>query len=179
MQVSAWDTAFVRARRRDVHPMLADIGRYGDWWPGVRSSGDRDSFRLVLTPPTAAARLTGRTQALVGRVRKVRRDLGVDLDYRGTFTGRAEWYYLDERAGTTVHYLVRAEVADRGWRQVLGEHRASVRTALAALKDRLEGGRPAGAEPEPALLRDQEQAMAAFAAGVAAWERRQRGEEDG
>lgn len=172
MLVSAWDSAFVRARRRDVHPILSDVARYGQWWPGVTSVPHGDRVRLVLAPPTLAARLQGRTQAVDVRLSKVRRDLGVDFDYRGTLDGQGEWYYLDEPAGTVVHYLLSARVADRGWRRILAEHRAAVRAGLRELKDRLEGARSAGDEPEPALLADQREAAAAFAAGVEAHGRR-------
>jgi hypothetical protein len=142
VQVSAWDSGFVRAPRSQVHAVLADVGRYGDWWPGASSVPDGDGVRLVLRPPTVGARMVARTQALIVSVRKVRRDKGVHLDYRGTFSGAAEWYYLDELAGSVVHYLVTAQVAETGWRRTLAEHRASVRAALHELKDRLEAGRP-------------------------------------
>jgi hypothetical protein len=152
VQVSAWDSIFVRARRRDVHPILADIAGYGGWWPGASTTPDGAGWRLLLRPPTLGARLVGRTQALHVRVRRVRRDLGVELDYRGTIGGAAEWYYLDERAGTVVHYLLKGEAAGG---RTLAEHRAAVRAALHELKDRLEAGRAAGAEPDPALLAHQ------------------------
>lgn len=179
MLVSAWDSVFVRARRRDVHPVLADVARYGDWWPGATSVGGGGAVRLVLMPPTLAARLQGRTQALDVRVAKVRRDLGVDLAYAGTLEGTGEWYYLDEPTGTVVHYLVSARVADRGWRRTLAEHRAVVRAGLRELKDRLEGRRVTGAEPGADLLADQREAAAAFAAGVEAWRRLQAVQEPG
>jgi hypothetical protein len=172
VEVSAWETVFVRARRRDVHPVLADVAGYGAWWPGAWAAPHGGAVRLTLRPPTAAARLCARTHALDVTVAKRRRDLGVDLVYRGTLTGTAEWYYLDEAAGVTVHYLVHARVAAAGWRRTLAEHRACVRAALNELKDRLEGGRAVGAEPERALLDDQRQAAAAFRAGVEAWARR-------
>lgn len=173
MLVSVLDSAFVRARRRDVHPILADVARYGTWWPGVTSTGHADAVRLVLAPPTLAARLQGRTQALDVRVEKVRRDLGVNFSCHGTLEGAGEWYYLDEPTGTVVHYLLSGRVADRSWRRTLAEHRAAVRAGLRELKDRLEGDRTAGAEPGAALLAEQREAAAAFAAGVEAWERRQ------
>lgn len=170
MQLTAWDSMFVRARRRDVHRVLADVAGYGVWWPGASTVTDGESVRLVLAPPTLRARLVGRTQALTVRVRKVRRDLGIDFDYAGTLRGAGEWYYVDEPAGTVVHYLVDAQTAAP---RALAEHRAAVRAALRALKDRLEAGRPAGAEPDPSLLADQRDAAAAFAAGVEAWARKQ------
>lgn len=170
MQISAWDSVFVRARRRDVHPVLAAVGRYGQWWPGASATPSATGVRLVLSPPTLGARLLARTQALEVRVGRVRPDLGVDLEYRGTLEGTAEWYYLDEPTGTVVHYLVDAQV---GGRRVLADHRASVRAALLELKDRLEAGRAAGAEPPARLLADQREATAAFTARVEAWRRRQ------
>lgn len=172
MEISAWDSAFVRARRRDVHPLLADPAGYGSWWPGARSAVRGAAVALTLRPPTLRGRLGLRDQRLRAVTRKVRPDLGIDLDYTGSLSGTAEWYYLDEPAGVVVSYVLRARVADRGWRAVLGDHRAAVRAALDELKDRLEGARVPGAEPDPRLLVDQRAATAAFRAGVEAWERK-------
>jgi len=172
MEISAWDSAFVRARRRDVHAVLADPAGYGTWWPGARSAARGSAVALTLRPPTVRGRLGLRDQRLQVVARKIRPDLGIDLGYLGRLSGEAEWYYLDEPAGVVVSYLVRARVADRGWRGVLADHRASVRSALNELKDRLEGARTPGAEPDPGLLADQRAAAAAFRAGVEAWERK-------
>lgn len=184
MDIEVWDTAFVRARRRDLHPPLRDPAEYGQWWPGTSSAPrpwraapipGRTTGRaaaLLLRPPTLAARVTGRVQRLAVTVVKDRPGLGVDLAYRGTLDGTAEWYYLDEVAGVTVHYVVHARVADRGWRGVLADHRAVVRLALDTLKDGLEGVRIPGQEPDPALLADQRVAAAEFEAGVRAWARK-------
>lgn len=181
MDIEAWDSAFLRARRRDVHPALRDPAGYGHWWPAASSAArpwravpapGRATGRtaaLVLRSPTLAARLAGRVQRLAVTVVKDRPGLGLDLAYRGTLTGAAEWYYLDEVAGITVHYVMHARVADRGWRGVLADHRAAVRQALNTLKDRLEGARLPGEEPDPVLLADQRVAAAEFEAGVRAW----------
>lgn len=171
MEISAWDSGFVRARRRDVHAVLAAPAGYGEWWPGARSAVRGDAVALTLRPPTARGRLGLRDQRLRVATRKVRPDLGIDLGYTGSLTGSAEWYYLDEPAGVVVSYVLRAQVADRGWRGVLADHRAAVRAALHELKDRLEGPRVPGAEPDPRLLAGQRAATAAFRAGVEAWER--------
>jgi len=174
MHVEAWDQVFVRARRADVHPLLRDPGLYGHWWPGVSTtSGAEGATHLSLRPPTVAARLGRRSQQIAVTVVKDRADLGVDLAYRGTLDGAAEWYYLDESAGTVVHYVLHAEVADRAWRRTLAEHRACVRAGMGELKDRLEGARTPGAEPDPVLLADQHRAQAAFQAGVQAWAAKQ------
>lgn len=174
MRVEAWDQVFIRARRADVHPLLRDPGHYGRWWPGASSViGADGTARLVLAPRTLGARVARRTQELDVTVVKDRADLGVDMAYRGTLEGAAEWYYLDETAGTVVHYVLHADAADRAWRRTLAEHRACVRAALAELKDRLEGARVPGAEPDPGLLADQQAALAAFQAGVEAWAAKQ------
>lgn len=167
MRVQTADVAFVRARRRDVHPYLADPAGYGAWWPGVRS---RPAFggeaRLELSRRRLAA-----AQRLRVRVAKDRPGLGVLLSVRGTFAGTAEWYYLDETDGTTVHYLLHAETGGPGARHRVPAHRAAVRAGLHALKDLLESGRPPGAEPDPALLADQAEAIEEFRAGVRAHRR--------
>jgi hypothetical protein len=177
MDVEAWDSVFVRARRRDVHPVLRSPATYGSWWPGVHSEPTADGANVILRPPRLAARLLRRRQRLRVRVVKDRPNLGVDLDYDGDLQGSAEWFYLDERSGVTVHYLVRARVHRRAWRRTLADHRATVRVALHELKDRLEGERTPGAEPDPPLLDDQRQAIAEFQAGVEAWARRQAAEQ--
>lgn len=174
MRVEAWDQVFIRARRADVHPLLRDPGHHGRWWPGVSSAiGPGGTTRLALHPPTFAARVAGRSQRIDVTVVKDRADLGLDLAYRGTLTGTAEWYYLDEAAGIVVHYVVHADVADRGWRRALAEHRACIRAGMEELKDRLEGARIPGSEPDPVLLADQRKARAAFQAGVEAWAAKQ------
>ncbi len=168
MDVQAWDCVFVRARRRDVHPALADVAGWQRWWPGVRTRPAGASVVVTLRPPGLARR----RQRFVARVVKNRPGLGVDLRYDGELTGAAEFYYLDESAGVTVHYLLRAKVSEHRWRATLRDHRAGVRRALDALKDRYEGGRLPGAEPDPRLLGDQRVAIAEFRAGVEAWERK-------
>lgn len=176
MRVDAWDTAFVRARRRDVHAIVRDPRTWGEWWPGARTSPagaePGPATRLVLRPPWPARR-----QVLVVRVVHERPGLGVALAYDGTIIGEAEWFYLDEPAGTVVNYLVRGEVAGRGWRRTLAAHRAAARRGLDALKDGLEAGRRVGDEPDTELLTDQRAARAAFDARVAAARRRDAGAE--
>lgn len=168
MDIEVWDTTFIRARRAEVHPVLADPGTYGGWWPGAVSQGTPARARIVLRPPT----LLGRRQRLVMEVTKNRRDLGVDFLVSGDLDGRGEWFYLDEPSGVVVNYVLRARVPDRRWRATLRDHRAAVRSALEALKDRLEGSRIPGEEPDRRLLEDQQAAMAAFKAGVEAHARK-------
>ncbi len=167
--MDAWDTVFVRARRRDLHPILADVAGWWRWWPGVFTEPAGEQVRVRLRPPGPGAR----PQRLTVRVVRDRPDLGIDLAYRGHVDGEAEFYYLDEPAGTVVHYLLRGDVAGRRWQATLRSHRAAVRRALNALKDRMEAGRPPGEEPSACLLADQREATAQFQAGVAAWRARQ------
>jgi len=185
MRIDAWDSVFVRARRRDVHPWLADLGGWQQWWPGLRARPCGDG-------PWAAAH--GRVQSVVlwppGRRRPPQRytvrlteerpGLGVRLRYCGDLDGEAEFYYLDEPSGCVVHYLVRAEAGPEApaarqvaqpapqAARVTADHRAAARAGLNALKDRLEAGREPGAEPVPALLADQRLAIAEYRARVAA-----------
>lgn len=169
MHVEVWDAEFVRARRADIHPLVRDPGTWPRWWPGVRAVPGG----LVLSPPTVLAGIAHRRQRLAVRVVKDRQDLGVDLAYSGTLVGPAEFFYLDGDDGVVVSYVAHVDLADRGWRRTLAEHRAVVRAGLHELKDRLEGSRLPGAEPEPALLADQREAKVAFQRGVEAWAAKQ------
>jgi hypothetical protein len=164
MHVEAWDSAFVRARRADVHPILRDVAGYGRWWPGLQVRTAGVAHRVRHDPPG----MVGAAHVVEVRVVKDRPDLGIDVALAGDFVGSAEWYYLDEVDGTVVHYVLRAETAERGWRRRLAAQRASVRAALDELKDRLEAGRIPGAEPDPQLLADQQAAIAEFTARVEA-----------
>lgn len=168
MRVEVADEAFVRARRRDVHPYLRDLAGYGAWWPGARS---RPVPCGGTTLELAPRHRRGGSQWLRLHLAKDRPGLGVLMSVRGAFAGSAEWYYLDEPDGTRVHYLLRAETGARGARWRVSAHRAAVRAGLHALKDVLESGREPGAEPDPVLLADQADALREFRAGVEAHRR--------
>jgi hypothetical protein len=167
MHVEAWDTVFVRARRADVHPVLRDLARYASWWPGLdaravepstATDGPRkDVVRLRHRPP---GRRRGRHTVDV-TVTRERPDRGLELSCVGDLDGDVEWFYLDEVDGITVHHILRADADDRRAPAVLASHRASVRAALNALKDRLERGRPPGREPDHALVAHQAEVLAA------------------
>lgn len=174
MRVAVSDSAFVRARRADVHPVLRDVAGYGTWWPGVDSRPAADTVLVTVRPPGLARR----AQRFAVAITKDRPDKGVRMRYAGDVAGDAEWYYLDEPTGVVVHYLLDAEIADRRWRRRLTDHRAAVRLALDALKDRLEGDRVPGAEPDPVLLTDQRKATAEFQAAVEAHAREVRASRD-
>ncbi len=150
MHVEAWDTVFVRARRADIHPVLADVPAYGLWWPGLRVTAVGERLRLRHRAPGF---WRGAHTVEVSLTRE-RPDRGLELSCRGDLDGEAEWFYLDEVDGVTVHHLLRADAPRRPAR-LLAAHRASVRAALNVLKDRLERGRAPGTEPEPALLAHQ------------------------
>lgn len=172
MRIQAWDSVFVRARRTDVHPILADVAGYGRWWPAASSRDLGTRVAVTLTPPGIARR----TQRFTVAVTKERPAKGIRMRYTGDLAGDAEWYYLDEPAGTVVHYLLTAEVTDRAWRRRLTDHRAAIRQGLDTVKDRLEDGRIPGTEPDPRLLDDQQAAIAEFRAAVAAHARATRGQ---
>lgn len=169
MRITAWDSAFVRARRADFHPVLADVASYGRWWPGVQSRGTGDGALLSIRPPG----ILRARQRITVAITKERPGKGVRMRYSGDLDGEAEWYYLDEPAGAVVHYLLNVRVADRGWRRRLADHRAAVRAALDTVKDRFEAGRIPGSEPDAALLADQRAAIARFQADVEAHARSQ------
>ena len=162
MEAQTWDAVFIRASRRRLHPVITDVAAWGRWWPGLTVAADGAGLQLGLRAP--GSRRTRRWHAAHG---KQRHDLGIELRYTGEVAGTAELYYLDEPAGTVVHYLFRGRVADRGARAAVRDHRAGVRAGLHALKDRFETGRVPGAEPDPALLVEQREAIAASAARVA------------
>lgn len=157
MRIDSWDSTFVRARRRDVHPVLADVGGYVEWWPRLRARCGHGGWLLEHRRPGGWRRVR-----VWLRVVKVRTDLGVDFALTGDLVGDAEWYYLDEPTGVVVHHLLRVHAPDRGGPRLVEAYRASVRGALGELKRRLEGPRVAGAEPDPELVRDQAEAAAEF-----------------
>lgn len=169
MQVDSWDSAFVRASRADVHAVLSDPAGYARWWPGLQVAAAGDVLIAVHRPPGPLRR----THGVALRTTKVREELGIDFAYAGDLEGEAEFFYLDEVDGAVVHYLLRARTCNRNPRALLADHRASVRAALHVLKDRLEGARLPGSEPEPELLARQVKAAARFRAGVEAHARKQ------
>lgn len=198
MRIETWDTGFIRARRRDVHAVLAEPSHYGQWWPGVRvralgrpvqrlveaDAGDTGAgtagvgagWRMRFRPPGWRARSHRLDVELV----KARPDLGLRFRVRGAAEGEIEFFYVDEPNGVLVHYLSRLEVSSARRARRLGrDHRAVAREALHALKDRLEGGRVPGTEPDPRLLADQQAAIAAYQAGVEAHARKTAPAQDG
>lgn len=172
MEVQTWDSVFIRGTRRQLHPVIADVGGWGRWWPGLTATPEAEGCSLSLRAPG----LTARRRHWTAAVTKDRPALGVHLRYAGDVAGEAEFYYLDEPAGTVVHYVLRGSVPDRRWRAAVRDHRAGVRVALHALKDRFERDRLPGDEPEPALLAAQQRAMREFAEAVAAARRKQAAE---
>ncbi|QBI18172.1 hypothetical protein ER308_00345 [Egibacter rhizosphaerae] len=173
-RIETSDDVFVRARRRDVHPYLLDVAGYGAWWPGCRARPAAGGAQLLLragghprlTDPLRWGR--ARVQRVWLQPTKVRPDLGIDFSVRGDLVGTAEWYYLDEPDGVTVHWLLHAVVRHGSPGRTQDAHRAAVRAGLHALKDLLESGRYPGQEPSAALLEDQQDAIAAFEEGVRA-----------
>jgi hypothetical protein len=168
MRIEAWDHGFVRAHRRDIHRVLADVAAYGAWWPGVHSRALGSSYELVLRAPVGLRR----RRRLLLTVTKDRPGLGLRFDLGGDIEGSGEWFYLDEPNGVMVHALLKGSPAGRGASTMLRDYRWCVRSAFHTLKDLLEGDRLAGDEPDPAFLQRQEAAIREFRAGVEAHERR-------
>lgn len=168
MQVQTVDAVFIRASRSRIHAVVADAAGWGGWWPRltVHAAGAGRSHVTLHAPGRWR-----RPQRWTLEVVKVRPDLGIHLRYTGHVAGEAEFYYLDERAGTVVAYALRGAVPDVRWRSTVRDHRAGVRAGLEALKRRLEGDRVPGAEPDAVLLREQRRARAAFDQRVVASQR--------
>jgi|GEM_PF-3006402 len=158
MEVEAWEVVHLRARRADVHPVLAAVGSYPRWWPGVSVTAAGEGWWLTHRGPGRPWRRPHQVRWTITRLRP---GLGVRVAVRGDVVGRAEWYYLDRRHGITVHYLVRGHVPDRGGRGLLEAHRRSVRAGLQALKARYERDRLPGDELDPGLVLDQRAAVQA------------------
>lgn len=171
MDVQAWDSVFVRARRVDIHAVIERVADWGLWWPGMHTEALGNGAWVRLRPPGMLARPQRYGVEIVKN--RSARALGLDLRYRGLIQGEAEFYYLDETAGTVVTYLLRARVPQHRWRATLAGHRAGVRAGLDALKDRFERDRIPGAEPDPMLLADQQAAMADFRRGIEEWHAKQ------
>jgi hypothetical protein len=160
MGLHIWDHAFVRARRRDVHPVLLDVAGYGRWWPGVSCRPLPDD-RIELTIRSSAG--LRRRRRLVVKVTKDRPELGVRFVCDGDVQGEGEWFYLDEPNGVIVHAILRGTASARR-RTAPRDLRWAFRDAFFALQDRLEQRRQPGDEPDPALLEDQKKAIRAFQA---------------
>lgn len=162
MQVQTVDSVFIRAARRDIHPVVVHLGGWNRWWPGLDL---RDQSPSAVSVTLRAPGIARRRRRWTLEVARVRPDLGIDFRYSGDLAGEGEFYYLDEPAGTVVSYAFRGAVSDRAWRAAVRDHRAGVRVGLHALKDMFEGARGPGAEPGPALLAEQVRAAAAVAEG--------------
>jgi len=177
MEIEAWEVAHLRARRADVHPVMVAIAHYPSWWPGLEVVPEEDgAWRLAWRPPGPRGLLPGRAHQLRWRVTQERPGLGLRVTVHGDLVGRAEWYYLDRRAGITVHYLIRAQAPDRGGARLVQRHRRAVRAGLQELKARVERHRHPGDEPSPALLGDQRAALEASRRRAQVHARRQRGD---
>lgn len=167
--IEAWDEVFIRAPRVGANAQVVDPARWAAWWPGcqVRPLGEGRSEVTFTSRWPVPAR-----QRLVVTVDRVRpRDKGLEFSVDGDVVGSGEWFHLDEPNGVVVHWLLRGECVRRMPRLWLAAHRGIVRAGLTSLKDRLEQGRPAGVEPDPALLAHQAQELAIFAEEVARHER--------
>jgi hypothetical protein len=126
MRVAEIDQGFVLAPPDRVYGLVVDPDRYPAWWPGVRADG--------------AGRLRFPQLGSVSAVTEVVRE-GIELYVRvdgPRARGHLQWYLEPFKEGTIVYGVSNVETRGR-WspRRVL-RHRASMRDALAAMKERLE-----------------------------------------
>ncbi len=116
------DQGFVPAPPDAVYPRLADLERYGEWWP--RSRARRESGAVEL-------RLPGGPSAIAS-VRKVRPGIGLVIGLDGSrLGGSLEWYLEPFKDGTVVNAILDLERAGR--RRTL-RLRRGIRTGLVALR---------------------------------------------
>ena len=126
MKVAEIDRGFVRAPPGRVFELVRDPARYPEWWPKVRSTRE-GSLRFEEL---------GEVRTDVRGVKE-----GVELIVgleSGAVRGHLQWYLQPFKDGTIVYGITDVETS-RKWspRRVL-RHRASIRRAMVALKDRLE-----------------------------------------
>lgn len=164
-QVEIWDQIFIRSRRSTVNALVAEVGGWGAWWPGLtvrRQVADR--YVLHITPPRP--HLPQRLWVDIDRIRP--RDKGLEFSVWGDVEGTGEWFHLDEPEGVVVHYLLRGHTHKRSATRWTTVHRRFVRNGMNDLKRRLEAGRTPGAEPHPQLITHQARELAIYAREVAA-----------
>jgi hypothetical protein len=120
--VGTVDQGFVPAPPGAVYPRLADLERYGEWWP--RSRARRENGSVVL-------RLPGGPPAIAS-VRKVRPGIGLVIGLEGSRVGGSlEWYLEPFKDGTVVNAILELEAAGRRRTMRL---RRGIREGLVALR---------------------------------------------
>lgn len=134
MELHVDDDGFVRAPAPLVYRRLTDIGGYGDWWPGLRTTrleGPDETWRLRLRDGLIRIEVT----AVPGAWRL---DTGFVLTLSGDLEGRAEFWLERIGGGTTVHHLLVAETTRRRPLRTLRAYRRVLRRGLWAFKDLLQ-----------------------------------------
>jgi hypothetical protein len=125
LHVATIDQGFVRAPPERVWPLISDPTGYPQWWPRVRS---RDG--TLLLP------ILGTVSPAIDVVED-----GVDVIVRidgSRVRGHLQWHLNEFKDGTIVYVGTDVETRRRWTARRVLRHRASVRAALIALKERLE-----------------------------------------
>jgi polyketide cyclase/dehydrase/lipid transport protein len=120
--VGTIDQGFVPAPPERVYARLADVGRYGEWWPGahVDTNGDGSRLRLPRLPEVGLS--------VVGD----RSGTGLTLRLRGRgLAGSLEWYLEPFKDGTMVNAILDLDGASA--RRTM-RVRAALRSGLVALR---------------------------------------------
>ena len=116
------DQGFVPAPPDAVYPRLADLERYGEWWPRSRARRDDGSFVLRL-PGASPARAS---------VRGARPGIGLIVRLDGArFGGSLEWYLEPFKDGTVVNAIL--DLDSPGRRRTMRVRRG-IRAALVELR---------------------------------------------
>jgi polyketide cyclase/dehydrase/lipid transport protein len=126
MKVAEIDRGFVRAAPDRVFDLVRDPTRYPEWWPRVRSTRE-GSLRL---PELGEVRTD---------VRGVNEGVELIVEVEGGgVRGHLQWYLQPFKDGTIVYAITDVETSRRWSSRRVLRHRASIRRAMVALKNRLE-----------------------------------------
>jgi hypothetical protein len=120
--VGTVDQGFVPAPPGAVYPRLADVERYGEWWPGSRARREDGSVVLQLPGGPSATASVARSRPGKGLVVRLR---GSRLG------GSLEWYLEPFKDGTVVNAILELESAGRRRTMRL---RRGIRDGLVALR---------------------------------------------
>jgi hypothetical protein len=119
------DQGFVPAPPGEVYARLADLERYGDWWPGARVTLSEDGPILHVRRAFEAPVVLGERRPGTGVVLK----LG-----RGGADGSLEWYLEAFKDGTVVNAILELGGPGAGTEARTMRARRSLRGAMVALR---------------------------------------------
>jgi hypothetical protein len=129
------DDGFVRAPVGLVYRRLTDIGRWQQWWPGVRVAAMDDAAGTERWAVQVGS--TRRSLSLVVTPHTWRHDAGFALTVSGDLEGGGEFWLEPVAGGTVVHHVLSAE--PRGTPLVtLRTYRQALRRGLWGFKDAMQ-----------------------------------------